>query len=332
MFYFKRKNLFYLLLAVGLLLSGCAKTQEEKELKENNNNITISLDAAVYPMQKQEVVSAIGGYIKKIYVKNGDRVKAGDILYSLDKHLVELDIRDTKKEIAYLEQIRNNAREGRNAYIPAINLAASELSKVSDLRAEGYTNSFDENNYKKNYMNAVTGYKNNEITTYEKVKNLDVNIMNKRTYLEKLQYQVSHSDGYATVSGFVASLSLTEGQSVNVDTKVCSVVDIDTVIVRGGFATGLLPFITKNQKVDINFVTTPPYHVVSVVNQVNPIVDSVFKTMTVEMVVPNHNYLLQEGTRALVTISLSKKGQAEVKKYFMNKNSKESTFQVESDI
>jgi hypothetical protein len=54
--------------------------------------------------------------------------------------------------------------------------------------------------------------------------------------------------------------------------------------------------------------------------------------MTVEMVVPNHNYLLQEGTRALVTISLSKKGQAEVKKYFMNKNSKESTFQVESDI
>ena len=332
MLHINKRNFIYLLLGTSLLVSGCAKTQEQKEIKEKENNITISLDGLVVPAQKQDVLSPVAGYLDTIYIKNGDKVKAGDHIYSMDKHLIEIDIQATKKEIAYLEQIRSKASDSGKNFIPAINLAASELNQVSALRSEGTTNRFDENNYKKTYMNTITNYKNNQITTYEKVKNLDVNIMSKRTQLEKLQYQYDHSDGYASIDGYIAGLTFTRGQSVNVDSKICSIVDIDTVNIQGGFASGLLAFIKKGEKISIDFVTTPPYHVDTSITQINPIVDPKFETMTLEAVVPNHDYILQEGTRALITITLPKKGQDEVKKYFMNKVSKDTTFQVKSNI
>ena len=53
--------------------------------------------------------------------------------------------------------------------------------------------------------------------------------------------------------------------------------------------------------------------------------------MTIEATIPNKNYLLQEGTRALVTIPLSKKGQDKVKKYFLN-NNRDTTLEIKSKI
>ncbi|MDX1807955.1 MAG: efflux RND transporter periplasmic adaptor subunit [Sulfurospirillaceae bacterium] len=328
------KNLIFLLLSISiLLLSGCAKTQEQKEIKGSDNNISVRIEGAVYPIQKQDVISSAAGYVKKVYVKDGDKVKKGDIIYSLDKGLMKLDIENIKMQINSLEKIRDNAiaKGSIDGSIPAINLAAIELKKISYLRSKGYINDFEENEYKKNYINAMYSNKTNETNNFDKIKNLNSEIMSKKIDLKKLEYQLKYANAYAQIDGFVVGLKLSPRESVDASVKICSVVNIDKVIVKAGFATGLLPFVHKKQKVNISFVTTPSYSTTSEIKQINPIVDAAYGSMTVEMIVPNHNYILQEGTRALVTVSLSKQGQKEIKKYFLN-NKNDTTLEIKSKI
>ena len=48
------------------IFSGCAKTQEQKELKSTDNNVSIRIEGAVYPIEKQDIISAVSGYVKDI--------------------------------------------------------------------------------------------------------------------------------------------------------------------------------------------------------------------------------------------------------------------------
>jgi len=316
------------------IFSGCAKTQEQKELKLTDNNVSIRIEGAVYPLEKQNIISAVAGYVKNVYVKNGDRVKKGDIIYSLDKELINLDIENKKIEISTLEKIKVHTLKKNtvDGSLPAINLAAIELKRVAFLRSKGYLNKFEENTYKKNYINALfSNNQNNNTDNFEKIKNLSKQIMSSKIDLKKLEYRLKHADAYARIDGFIAGLRLSKGESIGTNRKICSVVNLDKVLIKAGFSTGLLPFIYKNQKINISFVTTPPYSTSAVIQQVNPIVNPAFDRMTVNAIIPNPNYILQEGTRALVTISLSKKGQDKVKKYFLN-NNKNTTLEIKSKI
>jgi len=332
--HFSKTCVFLLLSLVTLVLfTSCAKTQEQKELKSTENNISIRLEGAVYPIQKQDIISAVSGYVKNIFVKNGDRVKKGDIIYSLDKELINLDMQNKKVEIDSLQQVRDHIM-GKNIIegsVPAINLAAMELRKIAFLRSKGYVNRFEENTYKKNYINAMYSNKNNNTDNFEKIKNLNKQIMSAKIDLKKLEYKLQHADAYAQINGFIASLKLNKRESISTDRKVCSIVNIDKVIIKAGFSTGLLPFIYKGEKTNISFVTTPPFKTSAIINQVNPIVNPAFDRMTIEAIIPNHNYILQEGTRALVTIPLSQNGQKRVRKYFLN-NKRDTTLEIKSRI
>jgi len=316
------------------IFGGCAKTQEQKELKSTDDNVSIRIEGAVYPIEKQDIISAVSGYVKDVYVKNGDKVKDGDIIYSLDKELIDLDIENKKMEISSLEQIKEHALKKNtvDGSVPAINLAAIELRKIAFLRSKGYLNKFEENSYKKNYINALfSNNQNNNTDNFEKIKNLNKQIISSKIDLKKLEYRLKHADAYARVDGFIAGLHLSKRESIGTNRKICSVVNLDKVLIKAGFSTGLLPFLYKGENIDISFVTTPPYSTSAVIAQVNPIVNAAFGRMTIEAIVPNKNYLLQEGTRALVTIPLSRKGQDKVKKYFLN-NNRDTTLEIKSKI
>ena len=318
---------------IAVLFFGCAKTQEQKELKTIDNNISIRLEGSVYPADKQDVVSSVAGYLKEVYVKNGDKVKKGDKIYSLDKDLIKLDIKNKENQIASLQKIKEyyqNRTDTAEGSIPAINAAAAELKRVAYLKSKGYVNLFEENKYKKNYINALYSNQNN-VGKYEKIKNLQREIDSAKIALEKMKYNLKHADAYAPISGYVSNLTVSKGESIISNRKICSIVNLDKVVVKAGFSTGLLPYIEDGKKVHIFFVTTPPYDTYGEIKKINPIVDPKFDRMTFEVLLPNKNYLLQEGTRALVTIALSKKGQEEVRKYFLQ-NKRDTVLEIKSKI
>ncbi len=324
----------FLLFIVSIsLINGCAKSRVEKELKVSDNNISIRIEGAVYPIQRQNILASTSGKIKHLYIKYGDKITRGERIYSLDKELIKLDIQNKKTEIASLTQIKHHLFSNIHATsnTQSINLAAMELKKMAQLKAEGYVQDFEQNTYKKNYINVLNSQTAQNATHYEKLKTVESSLHTKKIQLQKLQYRLKHADGYASINGFVADIQVQEGQTISSDTKVCTIVNLDKVILKAGFATGLLPFLHVNQMVNISFVTTPPYSVQAPIAQITPIVDPKFKSMTFTVVIPNKHYILQEGTRALVTIQLPKKGQERVKKYFMN-NKNDRVIQIQSNI
>jgi len=152
----------------------------------------------------------------------------------------------------------------------------------------------------------------------EKLQSLDERIALTQHELKKLQYQLKMSEVRSDISGFVAEIKTQAGDYVAKGSKLGSLVNLDRVIVKAGIAPGLLPFVKKGKKVKINFITTPPYSVEEAnITRVVMIVDPDFGRMTVEIEIPNKNYLLQEGTKALVTVFLDKKEQEFIKKHFL---------------
>ncbi len=317
-----------------LFLSSCAKSNAEKQVEKKDDNVSIRIEGSTFASHKQVLISSVPGYVKDVFVKDGDRVEKGDHIYTLDKELINLDIETLQEDIAALERIRNHKTQRQTAEknIPAINLAAIELRKVAYLKSKGYIHSFEENQFKKNYINVI--YDNNNNATqdnYAKHQNLNREIAQKRAKLKKLLYNVKHADGYAPITGYVTKLNVNIREHIQENQKICKIVDIDNVVVRAGFATGLLPYIKKGGNVEITFMTVPSYKVMTKISKVNPMVDNDFNNMTIEMNVPNHNYILQEGTRTLVHVSLSKKGQASIKQYF-RQNDKDRIVQISSEI
>jgi len=322
------------LFLILFFLDGCAKSNAQKEVLKKDGNVSIRIEGSTYASQTQILISSVPGYIKNVFVKDGDRVNKNDKIFSLDKELMQLDISTLKEDIAALERIRahKTRRNKGEKNIPAINLAAIELRKVASLKSKGYINAFEENQFKKNYINAIYDNTNNGTQdNYEKKQNTDRDLAQKRAKLKKLEYNLKHADGYAPIDGYVTKLNANIREHIQANQKICKIVNIDNVIVKAGFATGLLPYIKKGQNVKITFMTVPSYKVMAKITKVNPMVNDDFNNMTIEMLVPNHNYILQEGTRVLVNVSLSKEGQASIKEYF-RANDKDRIVQISSEI
>ena len=325
----------FVVVMMASFMNGCAKSRAEKAITKKDDNVSIRIEATTYPLDKQNVIASVAGYVKKIYVRDGQRVNVKDLIFSLDKELIRLDIESVKSDLAALKRIRahKTRRQNGEKNIPAINLAALELKKIAVLRSKGYIHDFEENQYKKNYINTIYDNNNNNggQDNYEKHQDLDAQIARKEIALNKLKYTMSHADGYAPNTGYISNLMVSNGEHITRNQQICAVIDIDKVRVRAGFATGLLPFIHKGQEALITFVTVPTYKVRAKVVSVNPITDPLYNSMTLDIIVPNSNYILQEGTNALVNISLSKEGQTAVKEYFRG-NDKDRVVQISSEI
>ena len=321
-----------IILSIVMIIGGCAKTMTEKELKLSEDNISIRLEGIVYPSKRQDILSTVPGTVEHLYIKYGTKVKKGQKLYSLDKELIQLDIKNKKIEIESLIKRKQQLLSHSHAEnTEEINLAAMELKKVAQLKSEGYVENFRLNQYKKNYLNALYLQETQKTGRYEKLKTIESTLLVKKNELQKLQYQLRHTEGYASIDGFVADIKIQKGQDIGIDQKVCTILNLDKVIVRAGFASGLLPFVQKSQEVEVSFITTPPYKTKAYISEIVPIINPKFQSMTMDITIPNKSYLLQEGTHALVTISLPKNDQKEVKKYFLN-NKKDRVIQVQSDI
>jgi len=319
-----------LILVILILMIGCAKTKEERAIKKKDNNITLQLEATIYPIRQEVILAQSDGYVKKIYVKNGDRVKKGDLIYCLDSRLIKLDMKKLEYDIKSLEKEKADLTGGRTANHnkAAINLAAIELKKVAVLRSQGAINQFEEDKYIRNYINALNA--NIKTTTNRsRIETINRTIVADKVALEKLKYALNHINVKANIDGFIVNLNLQPNQSVTLNQKVGNIINIDNVIVRAGLAQGLLSFVKKGEKVKINFITEPPYSEKGKIARINPIIDKVFKNMTIDIIVKNRNYILQPGTKALVTIYLTKEQQNKIRKIFYDRKGK--IIEIQSD-
>jgi len=325
-------NLLYLLTLTitTLIFIGCAQSIEEKQLVKDDKNITIQLEAVVYPSVNQDILSPFEGEISKVFKKNGSAVKKGDVLYQFDLKNSKIDIKKLKNEIKILEkQIDADNKYQDNQYIR--NNTKLYLEKITALHAQGYATQAELFNAKKEY------YAQKEITTnralnQEKARDSLLMLLDdKKSQLQKIQYEIENATVISDYDGYLVNSHIKIGAQVAKYSNMGTIINISNVTVKAGLASGLYPFIHKGDSVHIDFIVTPPYSVEANITKIVPIIDPKLGRMVVDIALENRDYILQDGMRAMVKIGLKKEYQDKVKKFFIDKK-EQKIVEINSDI
>jgi len=317
---------------LALLLGGCAKTPEEKEIKKSKEGITIRLEGEVFPSRKENIVAPIDGTIKELYVKVGDRVHRGSPILSFETTVTRYDLERVQEELKYLTQLRDFLSKSKKerTNVAMVNLARMNLEKLAKLKSGGYTSDRELSTAKQMYISSLHNKYAEQENRYERIKMLDERIAIVKSELKKINHLLALSNVKSSFGGIVTELKAHKGDYVVKGAKLGTIANIDRVVVRAGIAPGLLPFIKKGKKVKINFITTPPYSTEAKIDRVILVVDPNFGRMTVEIELPNKNYILQPGTKALVTVYLDKKEQEFIKRNFIH-NPNSTVYEVKAE-
>lgn len=315
------KYIYILIFIIPLTFIGCAKTAEQKEIKKSKQGITIRLEGEVYPSQKEAIIAPMTGRIKQIFVKAGDKIKKNSLILSFETIVTQYDIEKTEQELSYLRQLKQflSSSKKANINLALVNIAREKLEKLSKLRSKGYADTLEYTNAKELYASTLHSKYSEKESKIEKLHFVDEKINTIKNELLKLKHKLALSQIRSNFSGFVADIETQVGDYVAKGTKLGHIVDLDKVIIKAGVAPGLLPFIKKGKKVKIDFITTPPYSVEANITRVVMVIDPDFQRMTAEIEIPNKNYLLQEGTKALVTVYLTKDEQKFIKENFIER-------------
>lgn len=305
------------------LFTGCAQSIEEKQLSERDQNITIKIEAKVFPSVQQDILAPIDGIVERIYVKNGDQVHRGDLLYEMDTSSIQLDITKLRNEIALIRK-RLDLFAQKNAVSKSSEVsmnynAKKYLEKIVRLHAEGYATESELTAARKQYYDSVNSNREKNYSDMKGSDDQQIKLQEKESQLKKALKQVEASSVKSNYDGYLVGSKLKKGSQIARSSKMASIINIDNVVVKAGLAPGLYPFVKKGQKVKIDFIVTPPYSVQADVSKVIPVIDPEFGRMIVEIDLKNANYILQDGMKALVTISLAKEEQKVVKEYFIEK-------------
>ena len=112
-----RKNWFLLVLGVCACLAGCVKMPEEQHtsyetLTLHRETVTapLSWSAAIKGAGDVSIVSRCTGTLNEIKVKNGQRVKAGDVLFLIDSRSAVNSLEHAKADLQTAIAQRDNAQ------------------------------------------------------------------------------------------------------------------------------------------------------------------------------------------------------------------------------
>lgn len=318
-----KNNILLLSLLIAALFAGCAQSIEEKQLVKRDENITIKIEAKVFPSVHQDILAPVDGVVEQIHAKNGSLIKKGDILFEMDTRSVRLDIIKLRNEITLIKKrlsmMSNKQEASKQSDISMHHNAKKYLEKIVRLHAEGYATESELSTARKRYYDSVNANSEKLYTNVRSNDDQQIILHEKESLLQKVLDQVDKSIIRSNYSGYLVGSELKAGSQIARSSKMGSIINIDDIIVKAGLAPGLYPFVKKGQSVKIDFIVTPPYSVKADVSRVIPVIDPEFGRMIVEVELANANYILQDGMKALVTITLNESDQKVIEEYFIDK-------------
>lgn len=224
----KRKNrfltiLFVALLAIAIAIGGwklfskksTAVSYQTASVERGTLVSSISVSGSVATSNSTTVTTQASGVISKIYVKDGDLVKAGDKIAEID-----LDLQGKQRQSQAYASYQSAQASLNNANTKMYTLQSSMFTKwktFTDLAENStYTNSDGSPNTQNRELAQFISTNDDWLATEADYKNQQLVIAQAQTSLSNawLSYQQASSTVYAPISGTVTGLSLQVGSFI----------------------------------------------------------------------------------------------------------------------
>lgn len=235
-------------------------------LQNISGYIKVNGEVVINPDQESKVGSSVPGRIKKIYVKEGAYVKAGQTLAIIENpQLIDM-------QVEYLNA-KNDYEYSKKEYERQLKLSNDNIGSKKTL-----------NELETNYKRSLATYKTLEekLSIYRISKNRFENIY--EDTIANLQKYITIS---APISGNLVERNVTIGQYVEPANDMFHIVNTSTVFVDLNVFEKDLPLVSTGQKVSLE-VSVDPYEVYEgQIVFVNKVFDDVKRTVKVRVAINN---------------------------------------------
>jgi cobalt-zinc-cadmium efflux system membrane fusion protein len=230
--------------------------------------IKVNGEVTMNPDNESKVGSLISGRIKKIYVKEGSFVRAGQTLAIIENpELINI-------QVEYIHA-KNEYEYSKLEYERQLKLSKDNIGSkktLSELEAK--------------YKNALANYKTHEekLTVYKISKQRFDNIYEDTSANLQRYYSVA-----SPISGNVVSRMATIGQFVEPSTDLFHIVNTSTVYADLSIFEKDLPFVSIGQKVKLELNVNPYEIYEGEISYINKVFDDKNRTVKVRVAINNKN-------------------------------------------
>jgi len=241
--------------------------ESEKLTLENiSGYIKVNGEVVINPDQESKVGSIIPGRIRKIYVKEGSYVRAGQTLAVIENPQL-IDV-----QVEYINS-KNEYEYSKKEYERQLKLNSDNIGSKKTL-----------NELESKYKRALADYKTLEekLSSYKISKNRFDNIYEDTVANLQRYYSIT-----APISGNVIERNVSVGQYVEPSGDMFHIINTSTVFVDLNVFEQDLPYVSAGQKVTLD-VSVDPYEVYEgQIVFVNKVFDDVKRTVKVRVAINN---------------------------------------------
>ncbi|MFL1707330.1 efflux RND transporter periplasmic adaptor subunit [Campylobacter sp. MOP7] len=253
---------------IAAIIAACGYFVYEKYFKEEKKDefitsvavrgdLTKSIDSngEIYANELIDVGAQVSGQIKKLYVKLGDRVKAGDMIAEIDSATQQNNVDTKKAQLGIYEAKLNSAKV-------ALEITESKFKREKELFSKNATS-------KEEFENA----KNSLAVTKANIKEIEAQITQTKISLNTAQIDLGYTKIVAPKEGTIVSVQVEEGQTVNSNQTtptIVNIADLTKLKLKMEIAEGDITKIKVGSKVEYSILSEPNKKFQTQISSIDP--------------------------------------------------------------
>jgi multidrug resistance efflux pump len=262
----------------------------------------------IAPYAQVTIYSKVQGWVEKINVREGDRVKTGQVLAALDAREGEATVNQAQAnleaEVARQKQVKATAEETVQSQIQQskanLDLAEADLSRMRELFAKNFIAraQLDESQTKFNVAKANNDLALNSIRqrTWENdIALAEAQVRQAKANLDLVQAQLANLLILSPMNGKVTKRYVDPGTMVKDTTPILALMDLDEVKMMVNVIERELVRLQKGQEIKVTVTAFPDRTFQGRIAIITPALELQSRTAEIQISIPNPGYILNPG-------------------------------------
>lgn len=262
----------------------------------------------IAPDVQVTIYSKVQGWVEKINVREGDRVKAGQVLATLDAREAEAAVAQAKANheaaIARLKQVKATAEETVQSQIQQakanVELAEADLKRFQELHQKDFISrqQLDESRTKYNVAKANYDLALNSIRqkTWENdIALAEAQVRQAKATLDLMQAQSANLVITSPMNGGVTKRFVDPGTMVKDTTPILTLMDLTEMKMVVNVIEREFIHLQKGQPVKITVTAFPDRTFTGRIEIITPALELQSRTAEIQISIPNPGFLLKPG-------------------------------------
>jgi multidrug efflux pump subunit AcrA (membrane-fusion protein) len=277
----------------------------------------------IAPQFQVTIYSKVQGWVEKINVREGDRVKAGEVLATLDAREAEAAVAQAKASleaaVARLKQVKATSEETIQSQIQQakanLDFAEEDLKRFRELHQKDFIARQQLDDARTKYSVAKANYdlalNNVRQKTWENdIALAEAQVRQAKASLDLTQAQLANLIINSPMNGEVTKRFVDPGTMVKDTTPILTLMDLSVVKMMVNVIEKEFIHLQKGQAVKITVTAFPGRAFEGRIAIITPALDLQSRTAEIQVSVPNPGYILNPGMFGRVEILLRSTPQA----------------------